>query len=360
MPFFVPDNYSPEAIALAEGFQELGIYTFSNINYWFNPEENKFLLAQSDEEYEVGIYDYKYLYHSMPWTLNRIDKDKINILLDRNDWLIPKWRNNSVLNSFDFIFIDHMLKGFEYPKHVLPWSIGLTNRIIKSIDKSLPEKIPSNTILCNFRVGHNLRKLLTSELNTRLSSYYRIDNNISSFINNDYSPEEYQVHKSYWEQSARRHNPKFYEDLNNHLLTYAYGGYYEFRPQFYQPYSLMEKALRKLSYLSFNFRKKYNLDFANQIFVFQYDSFRFWEALYSATCPIHLDFESWGFILPVNPIEGIHYLGVKRLSFEEFEKRVAKFSKAEISQIGIEGRKWVYEHYSPKATAQRLLNIINK
>lgn len=360
MPFYVPDNYSPEAIALAEGLKELGHEVFANIDYWFIPEEDTFLLHKNETgDYNIAVYDYKYLYHSIPWTFNRIDKTRINILLDRNDWLTPRWNDPKVLNSFNYILIDHMLKGFKYPKHVLPWSIGLTNRVIKYIDENLSAGRPESSILWNFRVGHNLRKLLTTALNHNLGKRFPVDNSITSNIDENLDEDELKVHKSYWEQSARRHNPKFYQDLNNHLLTYAYGGYYEFKPFLYQPYSFQDKVLRKINYFGFNFKRKTGLDFSKQVFVFQYDSFRFWETLYSLSCPIHLDFDSWGFVLPVNPVEGQHYLGIKKFNFHEFSSRIQEFSNEEINAIGLEGRKWVFENYSPKAVAERLLQIIN-
>ena len=52
----------------------------------------------------------------------------------------------------------------------MPWVMGLSNRMIQSIDKTKSEKI-QNDIGYNFRVWHNLRKLFLNDikLNNKVS-----------------------------------------------------------------------------------------------------------------------------------------------------------------------------------------------
>ena len=174
-PFYVPDNYSPEAIALAEGLKELGIEVCANIDYWYSYDINDYLLKENESnDYDVGIYDYKYLYHSKKWTLSRVDTSKINVLLDRNDWLDQEWRDQNVLDKFNYILVDHMLRGFDYPQKVKPWAIGITHRIKYYIDKVdiKKEDISKQRILSNSRMPHNLRRKIQDGLSNNISSDY--------------------------------------------------------------------------------------------------------------------------------------------------------------------------------------------
>lgn len=358
-PFYIPDNYSPEAIALAEGLQELGHKIMSNIDYWYMPEENKFLFEKSDEEdYNVGIYEYKYLYQSKKWTIGRVDSSKINILIDRNDWLNAEWREQKVLHKFDFILADHLLSNVKYPSNVLPWAIGYTKRIERQLHREEELNFSSlrKEITYNFRVNHNLRGKLLQNLkrqDLKLPLALRLTDKLSE---NTITGNEADIH--YYKQTAKRHNPAYYKMLNQSLATLAFGGYLEFKPFFYQPYNLLKKIARKPAFIIQRSLTKANLDSSSTSFVFQYDSFRMWESFYSITCPILLDMDYWKFKLPVMPIEGKHYLGIKKLDCTDFAKRIENTPPEHLMEIGRNGSAWVKENYSPKAVAHRLLKII--
>lgn len=358
------DHYYHEIIALAEGLQELGHHIISNTDYWFNPDKNKYLLkGDLKADYDIAIYDFRYV-KSFEHLLFRkgypnIDKNKINILVDRNDWITPIWHNNRHYQIFNLILAGHLLKDINYPKNVRPWAIGLTNRIIDQTNKYFDPDVKKESVLGhNFRVPHNLRRLILNEIKNKAIPYplelCLTDTQQSSV--NDIPGNKTDHH--YWQASTRRHNPKYYKLLNNKLLFMTFGGYYEFRPIAYQPYSLFEKMARKWYAIQYNTLKYFNKDVSPSIFVFQYDNFRLWEVLFSASCPVNLNFEKWGFALPVNPIDEKHYLGIDKLTHDSFQKKLNKFSPEQIEQIGQEGRKWVLENYSPSAQALRMLKYL--
>ena len=83
------------------------------------------------------------------------------------------------------------------------------------------------------------------------------------------------------------------------------------------------------------------------------------ETFYSKTAPILLDFDFWNFNLPVKPIEGKHYVGIYDLSLNKFIENIKSKNKDEIKQIGENGREFVIQNYSPKATTRRLLTYIH-
>lgn len=361
MPYCVPDNYSPECIALAEGLQEMGHDTLANIDYWYQPECQRYLLrANESTDYDVAIYDYKYLYHAKKWTLGRVHPDKINVLIDRNDWLTHAWEDPEILKRFDLILIDHYLAHVNYPHHVKPWAIGLTQRVMTHLDKTLPTD-PEQTMQAvmghNFRVGHNLRKLLIDGLHQCDLSPFRLAHQDLTLNLDD--PTVSEVDKHYAQATANRHNPTYYAHLNNTLMTLAFGGYYEYRPFALQPYTLGSKIKRRPYIMLDRLLEKMGKDRSTALFVFQYDSFRLWESLGALTCPILLDFDFWGFVLPQMPREGTHYLGIKHLNLDGFEPKLRQLTENDIRDIGLAGRDWALEHYAPAAVAQRLLNLMD-
>ena len=87
--------------------------------------------------------------------------------------------------------------------------------------------------------------------------------------------------------------------------------------------------------------------------IVQWDSFRLWESLYSDTVPILFDFDYWGFQLPVKPVEGVHYLGIKSFDCSGLVDVISKLDDAGRERIAQAGREFVLTNYGPRALAQR-------
>ena len=345
------DHYFHEIIVLAEGFKALGHNIFGNVNYWQDFTSKQFLIQKSDsEEYDIAIYDYRYV-KSFEHLLFRnsfpnFNQSSINILVDRNDWISPIWNNNPNYKIFNLILGCHTVKGFKYPKNYVPWVMGISNRIIKSIDEN-ESKLKENHIGHNFRVWHNLRKLFLNQINSS-DSFYKVKKLLSKEPDEKINPEEY----FYYLKTTRRHNNEYYKILNSSLLFLGIGGYVETLPKIYQPYSFFDKIIRKPSYLISKYnRLKYS-------YVFQWDSFRMWELFYSSTCPIFLNFEKFNFVMPQTPKSNFHYLSIDNFNWSDFNKKLKKIPSHEIIEIGQNGKKWIIENYSPKALTEFLLSKI--
>lgn len=352
------DHYYHEIIALSEGLIELGHDVSCNVNYWFQPEYNSYLLKEnSKDDYEIAIYDFRYT-RSFEHLLFRkgypnFKKNALKILVDRNDWISPIWKDNRQYQIFDLILAGHLLKNISYPANVRPWSIGLTNRITHSIDKYFNKNEKSENIIGhNFRVAHNMREYVLKGIENNLKKY-RLH---SCFTN----PENFKdlTDAYYWKSSTGRHDPDYFKLLNSKLMFASFGGYYEYKPIAYTPYTLTDKIRRKPYFWYSKVLFKKNKSIAPAVFVFQYDNFRFWEVLYSRACPVNLNFESWDFLMPVNPVEGKHYVGINKFDFYEFADRIEKMPLERIQEIGLKGRQWVNQNYSPVAQAKRLLEYI--
>lgn len=91
--------------------------------------------------------------------------------------------------------------------------------------------------------------------------------------------------------------------------------------------------------------------------VLRWDSWRFWEALVAGCVAIHLDFEKYGFNLPVMPEPWVHYapLDLANLAGSVDEIWDRRDTWATISE---QGRAWAIEHYAPAATVERVLHTI--
>jgi hypothetical protein len=72
-----------------------------------------------------------------------------------------------------------------------------------------------------------------------------------------------------------------------------------------------------------------------------------------------MDFDNWDWVLPVMPINKVHYWGVSGLNFKESAKELLSMDNETIMKIASAGRQWALDNYSPKATTQRLLKLIN-
>ena len=345
------DHYYHEIITLAEGFKELGHKILGNVSYWKVFNSNSFLIEKSDEEdFDVGVYDYRYV-KSFEHLLFRsgypnFDRKKIHVLVDRNDWISPIWKKNHHYQIFDLILGCHTVKGFNYPKNYMPWAMGLSNRMIKEIDKCSDQEI-KNEIGHNFRVWHNLRKFFIQEINQNESLFPVKEYLTTPPEQNDDS----EIFYNYL-RTTRRHNPIYYKIINSTLLFMGFGGYVETYPKLFQPYGIMDKIRRKPYYiLSKKNKDKYS-------YVFQWDSFRMWELFYAKTCPIFLNFQKFKFQLPVEPTDEDHYMGINNFSWSAFNNKLKKYNEKNIQEIGSNGKKWVFENYSPKPTALRLLSKI--
>ncbi len=88
--------------------------------------------------------------------------------------------------------------------------------------------------------------------------------------------------------------------------------------------------------------------------VLRWDSWRFWEALAAGCIAIHLDFEKYGFDLPVMPEPWVHYVPLDLANLEHAATELWD-RRDEWPAIAAQGRAWAIEHYAPAPTAHRVL-----
>lgn len=348
-------NYWHNIVALAEGLEHTKNLYYGNIDYWYSLENNDYLIKKRPDGYiaDINIYCSDF-FESHPDALNKIDYKKVNILIDMEDGLFTKAMDDKY-ERFNFILRSHYNKHIKYPSNVIPWAFGLTNRMINSIDKNA-NAITQPAILNTFRIPHSIRQILCDRLRPLLSPHLPIANSITDALEQKEETDILQ-NNSYWSQTGRRHNDLYYKTINQYRFTYAFGGVHAFNP--IEP-TFINKFKRKINMLHNRFSQDPPYNNRNLFLIYQYDSWRFWEALYSNSIPIQLDFEYWGFELPIMPVKNMHYLGIEKLDCKDFCNKIVELSDEAINNISLKGKEWCLNNYSPASTATRLIQLIER
>jgi hypothetical protein len=344
-------------VSLAEGFRELGVEYAGTADYWLEPGRNKYLINRAVEPFDAGVHIYNtYYFIAFPDAIQEIDYSKVNVLIDREDGLYGEYCNPKY-KRFDLILRTHYNGNINYSHYhpnIQPWAFGLSQRIMNAVDAERAVKVEDRAYI-SFRLAHDLRSRAVARISPVLSKKYQVFDKITNDIHVN-NPELFsEADKLYWEQSGHRHDPVYYKNLDSSLLSFAFGGFIHIRPfatnrlvrQFQRFYRLKAVLLERAG-----------LSSSSCYFIDQFDSWRLWESLYSNSCPIHMDFADWNWVLPVMPENKVHYWGVKRFEFEESAEELLGMHKDDILQIGHNGAQWSGQHYSPAAVAGRLLKRV--
>lgn len=144
-----------------------------------------------------------------------------------------------------------------------------------------------------------------------------------------------------------RWDPIFFDYLKNSQISIAYGG------TFNQDFSSNPAFSDIPSYRLF----RSMLDYGAETVVLRWDSWRLWESLTAGCVTIHLDFNLYGFKLPVMPENWKHYIGLNLSNIKEDVERMLD-EKDRLEEISRNGRLWALENYSPIAVARRFIETM--
>ncbi|MEQ9304323.1 MAG: hypothetical protein RJQ14_10455 [Marinoscillum sp.] len=317
-------------MAIAEGLKALKVPFIGNIDYWYDLERMEYLIPEDNEStFDIAVFSHHFA--------TRNDTSKITATLRVVTDLCDGHHGCMDLigvSNFDLYLKAHYNKNFKYKDNVYPWAFGLTERIMNVIDdNSLSEKHYESTVLDTFRVFHPLREKLLKMMKN------------SGLIINQY--EEYQPdedYPSYCAQTGRRHSVSYYNELNSSTFCLAFGGYFCIKP-------LLPRIAKSIIYRLLD---KHNLlihPFLHTIT--QFDSWRFWESMYSQSIPIHVNLDDWGLVLPVQPQPYVHYVPT---SINKFQ--LVDLSVHQLETLSQNSKNFAFENYAPIPTANRFLNLI--
>jgi len=327
---------------LAQGLAELGYTNLGNINYWKDFGAD-YLIQESHIPIEmkpVAIFSSWFVLNNSEKIPELLQFFSSNFLLDQEDGGEVTSCEN-YYHLFSGVLRCHFNRTLHNQKNVFPWMFGITNHMIDWLDKI--ERIDSGIVQTNFRVKHETRVKGLAILKKRLPNTYKF---LEKF---DFVGEEYingltkeQLH--YFEMTKLRCLPSYLIRLKSSMIAPAFGGWFYDRSV-----SSIRRLVNKILFRA-------NLRIPKTYALVNYDSWRFWECMFSGVPTVHFDLERYSACLPVQPINGIHYIGLDLKGNVNGEKLSSVLKRKEM--IGMAGKEFVKQNYSPKAIASLFLSIL--
>ena len=123
----------------------------------------------------------------------------------------------------------------------------------------------------NFRIGHNMRKVVFDNLQSCDLPYPLVNevthkqHEVVEVLN--------EIDSSYNSASTGRHHPEYFNKLNTNLLFLTFGGYLEYKPIRYRPYNLESRISRKIYHLRARLERVLGLSDEHNYLVYQQDNF---------------------------------------------------------------------------------------
>ncbi len=327
---------------LAQGLEKIGHTNLGNIDYW--KEFGKDYLINKSEiplkNESIAIFSSTYILKNHKEIPEIQRSFKSYFLLDMEDGG-EVTSCESLYPLFTGVLRCHYNKTLHSQNNVFPWAFGITNHMIDWLDKI--ERTDSEIIQTNFRVKHETRvkgiTLLKKLLKEQASFVEKIDIIDQGYIE---KLSEEQIH--YFTITNHRCLPSYLNRLKNSMLAPAFGGWF---------YDRSENRIRRIFnrvLLRANFRIPASYALVN------FDSWRFWESMFAGVPTVHFDFELYAACFPVQPRNGVHYIGLDikgNVSGENLGKVLERKES-----IGIAGRKFAKQNYSPQAMALRFVSIL--
>jgi hypothetical protein len=249
--------------------------------------------------------------------INSAKKNKI-VLMDMNDSANERDYDENFL-----VFRSHFNKFALRQGRIFPIGFGVSQEAIE-LARNYKMDIRESDILINFRPSMNqsVRNALDLILVPKLKKSFKINEDIST-------------------------QNQYIKNLLSHKAVLAYGGeiYKDLR---LNPYFFGIK----------NFEYKY---LSSEPVILRFDSWRYYEAALFGACPISLDFDRYGLDTSANPVPWMEYIPI---IFSEVDETVARLSSTInddplfLEKVGAHARNWGLNHHSPKAIAQRVLDIM--
>jgi hypothetical protein len=204
-----------------------------------------------------------------------------------------------------------------------PIAFGLSNGLIAATERRPDFKARTRGALRNFRATLNqgLRALLDMSYVPALEKHMPIDRR-------DLKPDGY------------------LDALLNTSTCLAYGG------DFYAPI-MSNPWFKKNDAATAALHDFARLD--KPALILRWDSFRLWESFAAGCLTVHLDFNKYGFALPVKPVAWEHYVPI---DLDDIAGSVTAMldREREWPAIAEQGRAWAIAHYAPQPTAVRVLS----
>jgi hypothetical protein len=331
--FSNPDLYYL-SVCLAEGFEQIGIPVYSNCSHYKKTYDNNCLLFEKSAvhpgDVALCVVDLSY-YASGSQEVN-CGLEKVSKFVQK----YPEVPHVFISQSDDTLsltsdseapfLVTHENQFKQLPGKRLPWAFGISNEMIAEAARSAEHNFHcqrKRVLLRNFKPSFNqpVRLALDLILVPKLEQYFRIDREVSK---------------------GGRFQRSHFSKLSSYIGCLAYGGTFE-------------EDLARNDYFANKFNNHHHL--LKEPIIVRWDSWRFWESLSCGCLTLHLDFDKYGFELPVKPTNWKHYIG---LDLENISRDVDRIMDEydRLPEIAEAGRIWALKNYSPKPVAMRFIDTM--
>ncbi len=352
-------GYQHNLISLAQGLEQMGERFAGSTNYWKKASGDYLFLhddRQSPQDFDVVVISEQYItYGNGQFPDGFFDLPGKKVYIHTGDGLKHQYnlgKLRSFYARFDLVLI-HMYKGIHYPDNFKPWAFGISQHIL---DLSRPDLPKENKICLNYRNSHSVRRLASKRIFAQLPD---------EMIDDTREMEDWRVWKDSKNynrfctyQSAGRHSPGYNYRIGSSLGTACFGGVFFIKPwiwnwPFFKVANYFVQSAASVGRMQ-AVVTKLGMAKLHSYRIFQWDSWRFWEAFTNKSVAIHVDLKEYGIILPETPINMKHYLGADLMTPEVAIKMIK--DKALMRSIGEAGREWAIQHYAPVPQAKRFLD----
>jgi hypothetical protein len=361
-------NLQEDVIALAEGLTQLGVPYFANTNYWqrsTTPGDYLFrhVPGVTPDDCDVVVVSYTWPSWMRPDTF-RVDRRPLpeglfkpgrkyrTVYMDSHDgYRTVSWEPQ--FRQFDLILRAKLNARAWHPASMRPWVLGLNNRILEATANATPFEQRERKMLVNFGASHpyshGTRELAARYFETKAVRVLPIDRTKDDLS----TPPSDAYDALMWRQTGHRFSRAYYERLKRSQAVACFCG--DLIPA--APFANADRYLaggHRARLRRVMFEAIDRMD-ARPRRAIQWDSFRFWEALAAGCAVFNIDLEYYGVKLPVMPINGEHYFGVRFNSVDDTIERLID-EPGSLARVARQGHEWALTHYSPRALAQRLLD----
>jgi hypothetical protein len=363
-------NLQEDVVALAEGFQELGVPFHGSCNYWLQSTEPDDYLIKHDpqvgpEDCDLVIVSYAYTYFMRPVTFDLVRRPVpeavrkkgrryVTVYCDNHDghqtvsWE-PEYR------SFDLILRSKLNRRAWHPENMKPWVLGFTNRVVKATSDALPFLERKRTVLVNFGAshpyGHGTRTLAATTFLPQLEKLIPFDTTKDDLKVEPTDPYE----RLMWQQTGMRFSQNYYNRLKTSQAVACFCGELIPPMPWKNPGQYLvggNKAKLKRAF----FDALARLDPRPHRSV-QWDSLRAWEAWVAGCATINIDLDLYGPVLPVMPENWKHYIGVDLGHPQKAFERLHDDPNL-LERVACNGQKWAIENYSPRKMAEKVVALV--
>lgn len=361
-------NLQEDVIALAEGLNALGVRHYSNVNYWQqSTTPGDYLLrhdpAVTPDDCSVVVVSYTWPTWVQPGTF-AVDRRPLpdglfksgrryrTVYMDSHDgYRTISWEPE--FRQFDLILRAKLNKRAWHPSNMRPWVLGLNNRILDATADGEPFAARQHAILVNFGASHpyphGTRDVAAREFEPRIAKLLPIDRTKDDLS----APPADPLGALMWRQTGYRFSRSYYERLKRTQAVACFCG--DLIPA--APFADADRYLAGGNRARIRRQLFELLDLVDRRprRALQWDSFRFWEAAAAGCATFNIDLEYYGVSLPVMPVNGEHYFGVRFDSVDETIDRISA-DPSLLERVARQGRQWALDHYAPRAMAQRFLD----